>query len=84
MNISTKYLIECKRYAPNKSVGIEFVQRLFGVKMAERANKAILATTSCFTKPAIEFANNNIWDLELKDYSDIVSWLSQFGSQTNK
>jgi restriction endonuclease Mrr len=78
MNISTRYLIECKRYAARNRVGIEFVHRLFGVKIAESANKAILATTSAFTKPALEFARSHIWDLELKDYEDIVRWLAPY------
>lgn len=79
-NITTKYLVECKRYAPERRVGIEIVHRLFGVKIAEAANKAILATTSGFTKPALTFAQNHLWDLDLKDYQDICKWLSPYAS----
>jgi len=76
LGIHTKYIIECKRYT-NKPVGIELVQRLAGVRHALSANKAILATTSRFTSPAMEFAKQevNLWSLDLKDYDDIVSWL---------
>ncbi len=75
MDIQMKYIIECKRYAENRLVSIGFVQRLLGVKIAEQANKAILATTSGFTKPARQFAANHIWDLALKDYNDILYWI---------
>lgn len=78
MNVTTKYLIECKRYAPENAVGIDIVQRLFGVKMAEHASKAILATTSRFTGPAQQFIEQNIWHLDGKAYDDIVSWLAPF------
>lgn len=80
LGINTKYIIECKRYT-SKPVGIELVQRLAGVRHAISANKAILATTSRFTSPAVEWAKqeSNLWSLDLKDYEDIVGWL-----RTNK
>jgi hypothetical protein len=78
MNIRTKYLIECKRYARTNKVSIAIVQRLFGVKIAEAANKAILATTSTFTRDARQFASNHIWDLDLKDYTDILAWIKAY------
>jgi hypothetical protein len=78
LNIFTKYIIECKRYAPLRKISIGVVQRLLGVKIAERANKAILATTSSYTKDARIFANNHIWDLDLKDYNDILCWINSY------
>jgi restriction system protein len=75
MGISTKYVIECKRYSKENKVSLAIVQRLLGVKIATAANKGILATTSTFTRDAIIFTSNHLWDLELKDYNDIVSWL---------
>lgn len=61
LGIQTKYIIECKRYR-EKPVGIELVQRLAGVRHALSANKAILATTSRFTSPAIEWAKQEVID----------------------
>jgi hypothetical protein len=78
LDIRSKYLIECKRYLPDNKVTISLVQRLYGVKMAESANKAILATTSSFTKPAKEFASEHIWDLDLKAYDDIMGWIKSY------
>lgn len=46
VDIPLKFIIECKRCAPERKVSLGIVQRLYGVKMAEGASKAILATTS--------------------------------------
>jgi len=78
MNVPMKYIIECKRYAPDNAIGIDVVQRLFGVQISEKANRAILATTSRFTGPAKRFIDQNIWHLDGKAYEDIVGWLSPF------
>lgn len=75
MGIKLKYIVECKRYARDNKVTLDIVQRLYGVKMAENANKAILVTTSSFTKDANKFASQHCWDLSLKDNGDLLSWL---------
>ncbi len=78
MGIRHRYLIECKRYAPQRNVSIGAVQRLYAVKMSERANKAILATTSGFTRDAQAFASQHIWDLDLRAYGDIMDWIKSY------
>lgn len=78
MDVKTKYLIECKRYAMKRKISVGVVQRLLGVKVAESANKAILATTSDFTKDARRFAHSHLWDLDLKDHNDIMSWIKAY------
>jgi len=75
MGVRTKYIVECKRYSETNKVSLGLVQRLLGVKMAESANKAILATTSSFTRDAKVFAKNHVWDLDLKDFNDILYWI---------
>lgn len=77
LGLRTKYVIECKRYAWNNPVDISIVQRLEGVRHSLDAHKGILATTSRFTQPAMDWARieRNVWNLDLKDYNDIVSWL---------
>lgn len=79
LDIKTKYIIECKRYAPHNKVDIALVQRLLGVKIADAANQAILATTSSFTSSAISFVKQNcIWDLALKEYNDVMKWIYKY------
>lgn len=78
MGIRSRYLIECKRYAPERKVSVGVVQRLYGVKVAEGANKAILATTSGFTRDAKTFAHQHLWDLDLRAHDDIMSWIRDY------
>jgi restriction system protein len=69
-----RFLIECKRYAPDNKVGVQVVRALFGVLHDEQANKAIVATTASFTKGAIEFVEKHRWLLELCDFNGIRDW----------
>jgi len=75
MNIWQKLVIECKRYAPARRVGIAVVQRLLGVKAQTSANKAVVVTTSSFSRDARAVAHERFWDLDLKAYDDVVGWL---------
>jgi restriction endonuclease Mrr len=68
-------LIECKRYAEDRKVGVEIVRALYGVKTDERATKAILATTSTFSAPAKEFFAEHVWELEPRDYKGTREWI---------
>lgn len=70
--------IECKRYAPNRPVGIEIVQRLYGVQQSHQANKSMIVTTSYFTKPAQEERRRYETLMELKDYNEIKLWLGKY------
>lgn len=76
--VKVKYLIECKRYAPNKPVGISVVQRLHGVTVGEGATKGIIATTARFTKPALTHLQQHEWLLEGRDIDGIGQWLRQY------
>lgn len=52
-----RYIIQCKRYAPDSLVGAATVREFYGALNADqRAVKGILITTSGFTAQAIEFA----------------------------
>ena len=61
---ASKYLIECKRYAEARKVGIQPVRSLYGVVKDEGVTKGILVTTSSFTRPAEDFFERNRWVLE--------------------
>jgi HJR/Mrr/RecB family endonuclease len=72
------YLIECKRYAPERPVGVDVVRGLYGVTNAEGASCGIVATTSRFTRDAREFADKIKYKMSLRDYNDLVGWLKQY------
>lgn len=70
--------VECKRWQPQKHVGIEVVQRLYGVQQASQANKSMIVTTSFFSKPAIEESRRYEHLMDLKDYNDLKEWLNSY------
>lgn len=74
------FYVECKKYAPDQHVGIDVIQRLYGVVSAEKATGGIIATTSYFTKPAKNYIQEHQLEhqLTLQDYdtiSDILKTL---------
>ena len=83
LGVHVKYLIECKRYAMPNKVGVSLVRSLYGVQAQEGANKSVLATTSRFTKEALEFAsatNTTEWSMSLKDFDDVFDWIKEASS----
>ena len=79
LGIRSKYIIECKKYAKHRPVGVDLVRNLYGVQVQEGANKSVLATTSRFTPDAHAFAKNastTQWAMDLKGYEDIITWIN--------
>lgn len=74
--INSHWIIECKRYSPNRKVGVEIVRSLCGVKDHMKMANAMIVTTSTFTKGAYDIKGSR-WDLELKDYDKIFQWLKE-------
>lgn len=72
------FYVECKKYAPNRPVGIEVIQRLYGVISAENATGGIIVTTSHFTKSAKDYVQEQQLEhrLKLKDYNTLVDILN--------
>jgi len=70
------YLIECKRYARDRHVGIGVVQRLLGVVIQHQATKGIIVTTSYFSADAQRAAEHSKHSMSLRDYEAIVEWLN--------
>jgi len=70
------YHVECKRFAPNRPVGVALVRQLYGVIEADRATAGMLVTTSRFTEDAWAFQETVKHRMSLKAYEDIVSWIN--------
>ena len=77
-HVNERYLIECKRPDPGNVVGVRPVRELYGVKVSEKATKAILATTAFFSKDAQLFFENNKWELEGRDYIGLREWIGAY------
>jgi HJR/Mrr/RecB family endonuclease len=73
----TAWIVECKKYAADRKVGVEIVRSLYGVKSALPGVNAMVATTSTFTRGARDFKSSR-WDLDLRDYQNLVEWLRKY------
>lgn len=68
-------LVETKQHNKRRPVGVGLVRSLFGTLVDHQATSGMLVTTSRFAKPAQEFQERHKYQLSLKDYGDVVSWL---------
>lgn len=68
-------LIECKKYNPDHRVGVQLVRSLLGVQSDRKANKAILVTSSLFTRDAREFAERQEHLISLVDVNDLLNMM---------
>ena len=73
--LGLRFLVECKRPKPGGKIGVRIVRELLGVKTTNRATKAILVTTGHFTRGARMLLDDHRWELEGKDYTDLIDWL---------
>jgi restriction endonuclease Mrr len=71
------YIIECKRYAEHKKVGVEIARALYGAKVDEQFSNALLVTTSFFESGVEKFRAKR-WDFELRDFAGLVEWLNRY------
>ena len=70
-------LVQCKRWRPDRAVGISVVRELYGVVEAERATFASLFTTSYFSRESLDFQERFIHRISLKDYNTIKAMLTE-------
>ncbi|HKU73792.1 MAG TPA: restriction endonuclease [Pyrinomonadaceae bacterium] len=68
-------LVEAKRHDKQRPVGVGLIRTLYGTLEDHQATNAMLVTTSRFAKPAQLFQERHKYELSLKDYSDVVSWI---------
>ena len=72
-------LVECKRWAPERPVGVEVVRNLYGVLAVEGATNAMVATTSRFTRDARRLEDTVRYRMSLRDYQNMAQWLTRYG-----
>lgn len=76
--MTTRSLIECKRYSPDKRVGVAVVRQLRGVLASTQATNGIVATTATFTRDAQRLIAENRWLIEGRDIKGIVEWIERY------
>jgi hypothetical protein len=75
-------LIQCKRYAATKQVGVEVVRSLFGAMGRHGPARGMIVTTSHFSKGAaaepkrLQKVSRDRWSLSLIDSNALVHWLA--------
>jgi len=74
-----KTVVQCKRWR-TAQVGVSPIRELYGVMVAEKANRAIFVTTGTYTSEALAFANGK--PLELVDGEALAKLVE--GVQTSK
>jgi hypothetical protein len=73
------YAVQCKHHTPGNRVGVGMVRELYGVVERERATAGILATTTGFTRGAVELQQALWTRLSLRDYYGVLDWLHEAG-----
>lgn len=61
-------VVECKRNAPHRRVGVGLVRSLYGALEDKGANIGVLATTSSFTSDARAYQERHAFRLRLQDW----------------
>lgn len=74
-------LVEAKHYREDRKVGVELVRTLYGTLCDAQANSAMLITSSSFTKDARDFQQKHQYQLNLREYADVVNWILNFGKK---
>lgn len=70
------FLAECKRYAPDRKVGVEVIRGLYGVSELQKANYGLIVTTSSFSRDAMREQIRMGPRMQLAEYQDLRSWLN--------
>ncbi|RQO66816.1 hypothetical protein DBR40_21415 [Pedobacter sp. KBW01] len=77
--IPLRFLVECKRYAAHKPIGIDIIRSFSHVVNREGANKGLIFTTSYFTRDASKLRDDDMpYLLDFKDNIDIVKWVNRY------
>jgi len=86
LGLIQRYLVECKRYSPNRKVTLGAIDRLIGAGESDPHTGLMIVTTSQFTGPARDKAKHPAltWKLHLKDYDDICNWLRIYSARRMK
>jgi restriction endonuclease Mrr len=69
------YLVQCKKFAVDRPVGLPVVDRIYGRVMADHASAGMVVTTSSFTRGARGFAEQVPFQLSLRDFNNLRDWL---------
>ena len=80
--VTHSWLIECKKWSPERTIGIDIIRSLYTVKNDLSVGNVMLATTSHFSSEVEKYKMTK-YDLELKDYGNIINWMNEYEPNPN-
>lgn len=76
---------ECKKYAPDRLVGVGIVREFFAVMEKERVDKGVIVTTSHFTRDAIAEAkqlNERVKLIDIDELYELIREINRIDSRS--
>ena len=74
-----RFLVECKRYAKTRHVGVDIIRSFSNVIQNEDANKGIICTTSYFSRDAKQHGQKYMpYKLDFRDNNHIMEWIRTY------
>jgi HJR/Mrr/RecB family endonuclease len=69
------YYVECKKYAPNRPVGVNLVRELAGTISSDRITAGLMITSSYFSPDAIQLSEKIKHQMGLVDFVKLKEWI---------
>jgi restriction system protein len=76
-------VVDCKRYRPDRPVGVRLVREMLGTVEAQGASAGVLVTTSHFTLPAVELSQKYPFRIGLQDYFNLCFMLESMSGDSS-
>ncbi len=78
-DFAVRFLVECKRNAKSRKIGVGIVRGFRDVINTQGANKGIIVTSSYFSPDAEkERMRNKPYMLDFKDHDDVIDWVNKY------
>jgi restriction system protein len=77
-------LVDTKRYARHRPVGVGVVRQLHGAVEAQSASAGLIATTSFYTRDARNREQQIPFRIGLKDYLEVARWWKRSHGQSGR
>lgn len=74
-------LVDAKKYREDRTIGVSMVRTLYGTLADYQASSAMLVTTSSYSKDARAMQEKHKYQLSLRDYTDVASWIQKYGNR---
>ncbi len=69
------YYVECKKFAPNRPVGVNLVRELAGTISVDRVTAGLMITSSYFSPDAIQLSEKIKHQMGLVDFVKLKEWI---------